>query len=169
MNTRRGKPAPKQFPFVENPATVLLIPMSLGEDATWWSFDGVLLGGIRINGKEFIREVTEEGFPSRISYLPLPIPRSWGAKQFGVVIEYEAEDPQADFFFNLYYGCGDPSELVLGKTDPLQGEAVGKQRQTFYIDETFLKRNELFRFTLEINRSTPHPILVYGAWLELTL
>ena len=92
-----------------------------------------------------------------------------GAREFAIVVEYEAEHVGADFFFNLFYGCGDPSTLVLGKTDSLRGESGGKTRQQFFLDKEFLKRNELFRFTLEVNRTTPHPVIIYGAWLELSL
>lgn len=43
-----GRLKVKQFPFVENPATVLLIPVHLVGDTRWWSYDGVLLGGIQV-------------------------------------------------------------------------------------------------------------------------
>lgn len=151
----------KQLRGVEDPATVLLVPISfLPEGAlTWWSHDGYLIGGVRANG-------TLVG-SSRIGYLPQPIPRSWHGERFHAVVEYEAEQREAQFTFRAYYGCGDPSELHMGETKLLDGRTEGKQRLGFQLNPELIVANELFRFSLEIARKTPSPVLIYGAWLEL--
>ena len=158
-----GKIKAKQFPFVENPATVLLIPFHLGSTVSWWSHDGILLGGLMVNSVEKVEDVHF----SRIGYLPTPIPRTWGQKEFGVVVEYEAESETTKFKFRMHYGCGDPSELHLGETEVIQGIAGKKHRVKFKLNENYIIRNELFRATLEIARYNPEPVLVYGAWLEI--
>jgi len=79
----KRKIAAKQLQGVEDPATALLMPIQLCDGASWWSYDDILLGGIKIAGK---RNVDEEGFGHcYVKYLPVPIPRSWGEKQFNVV------------------------------------------------------------------------------------
>src|SRR3972149_4314452 len=81
---RKTQIAAKQVKGVEDPATVLLNPIQLCEGASWWSYDDILLGGIKIVGK---RNVDDEGCGHcYIKYLPTPIPRSWGEKQFNVVV-----------------------------------------------------------------------------------
>ena len=162
-NRPRGIPQAKQFPFVEDPATVLLLPIHLS-GAEWWSYDGVLLGGLKINGTEIPKD--NEDRKARVMCLPTPIPRSWGRREFGVVVEYEAEHPDSQFQFRLFYGCGDPSQLLLGETPMVSGQ-VGMHREKFFLKDGPLERNQLFRFTLELLRKTPHPILIYGLWLEL--
>ncbi len=155
----------KQLGGVEDPATVLLTPMSLGDSATWWSHDGVLLGGIKING--ITAATHEKPHRARLGYLPLPIPRSWGETTFHVVVEYEAEHTGARFKFRIFYGCGDPSELHLGESRIIEGVSGGQQRVKFSLDESKLTRNQLFRATLEIMRESPDPVLIYGVWLEV--
>lgn len=159
---KRGRPQAKQFPFVESPATVLLIPVSLGDGAGWWSYDNVLLGGIKVNRLKAIKK----SHTSRIGYLPRPIPRSWAKSEFGVCIEYEA-DTDSVFRFKLYYGCGDPSELRVGQTKCLAGQVGSNQRLAFKLIPKFLVANELFRCTLEVVRTSPGAVLVYGAWIEI--
>lgn len=157
----------KQLRGVEDPATIILVPMSLVPVGMvqWWSHDGLLLGGIKVNGAPL--DASDPGHESRIGYLPAPIPRSWGEEDFHVVIEYEAEDKEARFRLRVYYGCGDPSELHVGESQTLEGESQGKRRLYFKLDKAKLRCNELFRATVEVNRDTPHPILIYGVWLEL--
>lgn len=159
---RRPRLPAKQLGGVESPATVLLIPVNLGDEAVWWSHDGVLLGGIQINRLTEIEGVHN----SRVAYLPRPIPRSWGESEFGVCVEYEADD-HAVFRLKVYYGCGDPSELRLGQTKMLAGETGSKQRLRFKLLPKFLAANELFRCTLEIARTSPGCVLIYGAWMEI--
>tara|TARA_Y100000034_G_scaffold37277_1_gene45814 strand:+ start:668 stop:1228 length:561 start_codon:yes stop_codon:yes gene_type:complete len=159
----------KQVRGIEDPATVILTPMALlpRDLVKWWSYDEVLLGGIKFNGTNDIDAETP-GDQARVGYLPIPIPRSWGEAEFGVVIEYEAESLDAQFRFRLFYGCGDPSELYRGESDLLTGHAGGgKRRMLFKLDPDKLKRNELFRVTVEVHRMTPHHVLIYGAWLEV--
>ncbi len=157
-----GRPKAKQFPFVENPACVILIPINLGQDSSWWSHDGILLGGIKVNSIEKFGP----NHVCRIAYLPHIIPKSWGQQEFGLVLEYEAA-ANAKFKFKAYYGCGDPSELHLGETEPLVGKAGEKRRIRFKLEEKYISRNELFRTTIEVLRSNPKEVLIYGAWLEL--
>lgn len=149
---------------VEDPATVLLVPAMLPDDATWWSHEGMLLGGIKVNS---ITEVRGGGHKTPVRYLPTPVPRSWGELDFGVVVEYESEHAGADFRLRVYYGCGDPSELHLGQTEPITGRSDGKQRVRFRLRPEHLARNELFRCTVEVLRASPDPVLIYGAWLEV--
>ena len=156
--------SPGQVRGVENPATVLLVPAMLPDDATWWSYDGKLLGGIKVNS---ITECGHEGHPTPVRYLPTPVPRSWGSLDFGVVVEYESEHECADFRLRLYYGCGDPSDLHLGQTEPITGRSDGKQRLKFRLHPKHLRRNELFRCTVEVQRASPDPVLIYGVWLEV--
>lgn len=157
--------AAKQLQGVEDPATVLLNPIQLCDGASWWSFDDILLGGIKITGK---RNVDEEGFGHcYIKYLPTPIPRSWGEKHFKVVVEYEAENKAAKFDFRINYGCGDPSELHLGTTPEVIGRTGKKERAFFTLDESLLLRNELFRVTVDIMKKNRHSVLIYGVWLEI--
>lgn len=160
----RNKIPAKQLGGVENPATVLLHPVHFNEPAvSLWSFDGILLGGIKVNGAEEIKGTRSDS----IWYLPTPVPRSWGQKKFNVVVEYECEHPGSIFQLRLHYGCGDPSELHRGETGMLQGRVGAKSRERFELDETKILRNELFRASLEIVRVSPKPVLVYGAWLEV--
>ena len=65
----------KQVRGIENPATVLLHPIHFeSPQVQWWSFDGILMGGLKVNGTETI----EGGSRSDpIAYLPTPVPRSW--------------------------------------------------------------------------------------------
>ena len=152
----------KQVTGVENPATVLLIPAMLGKDVSWWSHDGILLGGLQVVSPDPDSKTPQ----SRIGYLPRPIPRSWGNIDFGVVVEYEGSD-EAKFSFRLYYGCGDPSELRIGQTKPLQGKTGSKQRLRFELLPKFIMRNEMLRCTLEVQRNGAGQVLVYGAWMEV--
>lgn len=156
----------KQFPFVENPATVMLTPLSLGPSAHFWSYDGILLGGIEVNTKP---ASPEEPDPCRIAYMPMLVPRNWGEREFCVITEYEATSPTSRFKFRIYYGCGDPSELRLGETELLQGSTNGKQRMSFRLNEKLLARAELFRVTLEVVRESSDKVLVYGSWLEVNV
>lgn len=154
-----------QLPGVENPATVLLIPVHLGSVTSWWTHDGILVGGLEINS---VKEISEGQFHSaKVGHLPTPIPRSWGQKDFHLVVEYESEKDSAHFQFRLYYGCGDPSELRLAQSNFRQGKTGGKKRAKFPLNEKYIERNELFRATIEIVRQTPDPILIYGTWLEV--
>jgi len=154
----------KQLGGVESPATVLLHPVHLEGPVQWWSYDKILLGGIRVNGVDKI----EGGARSdAILYMPTPIPRSWGEKEFSAVVEYECDDAGAIFQFRLHYGCGDPSELHRGESGYIKGQVGSKQRCRFKLNEQFLARNELLRCTLEIERVSPKPVYVYGAWLEV--
>jgi hypothetical protein len=148
----------KQVLGVENPATVLLIPMVLGDGAEWWSHDGALLGGIQIAPKK----------NSRIMYLPRPIPRSWGEKEFHIVTEYEG-DSGAIFRLRLLYGCGDPSELRRGDSGDIVGETGQIQRARFRLKPKLIHRNQLFRCTLSVARSNSGSgnVLIYGAWMEV--
>ncbi len=159
---RRGIPA-KQVRGVESPATVLLVPIRLGDGCAWWSHDQILLGGLRVNSA---KDVTGE-VRCLIGYLPCPVPRSWGEREFVVVFEYEGERPDTNFRLRLWYGCGDPSELHVGATDPIVGQSGGKQRMHFHLRQHYLQRNELFRATLEVARTSPGPVLIYGVWLEV--
>ena len=162
---RRGLPRAKQFPFVESPAIVMLTPMSLHKEAEWWSHDEVLIGGIEINKATEIP--AGEELHTHIGYMPILVPRTWSETEFRVVVEYESEQPSARFKFRLFYGCGDPSELHVGETSPIEGSSGGKQRMTFTLNEHYLDRAELYRCTLDVVRSSPDPILIYGAWLEV--
>lgn len=162
---------PKQLPFVEDPARVLLIPLHLGQGCTWWSHDGSLLGGVKVNGG-----VDERGIPaahnpvtSKVMCLPTLIPESWGENKFGVVLEYEAESPQAKFRFRVLYGCGDPSELRVGKTRLIETIAGKKDRVVFLLNPEFIHRNEMMRVTIEVVRESHHAVLLYGAWLDVHL
>jgi hypothetical protein len=148
----------KQVQGVENPATVLLIPMVLGDGASWWSHDGALLGGIQIAPQH----------SAKIMYLPRPIPRSWGEKEFNVCVEYEG-DSAALFKLRLLYGCGDPSELRLGETDEITGETGKIRRLRFRLNPELIHCNQLFRCTLSIARSNGGngEVLIYGAWMEV--
>lgn len=157
----------KQLQGVENPATVLLNPIQLCDGASWWSFDDILLGGIKINGKRNVDE--NKCGHCYIKYLPTPIPRSWGQKKFNVVIEYEAENKNAKFDFNVNYGCGDPSELHLGKTSEVVGKAGRKERAVFTLDESLLLRNELFRVTIDVMKKNRYAVIIYGVWLEIAV
>jgi hypothetical protein len=157
----------KQLQGVENPATVLLTPIQLCDGASWWSHDGILLGGIKTTGKRNIDE-NKVGH-CYIKYLPIPIPRSWGEQKFNVVIEYEAENKNAKFDFRVMYGCGDPSELHLGETKEVVGKTGQKERVFFTLDESLLLRNELFRVTIDIMKKNQFPVLIYGAWLEIAV
>lgn len=160
-------PRADQFPFVENPATVLLMPVYMGETVSWWTHDGILVGGLKVNT---VKEIPEgQAHASKVGYLPTPIPRSWGEKEFHLVVEYESQDPTAEFAFRIYYGCGDPSELHLGETSFKKGETDGKTRVKFPLSEKHILRNELFRATVEVVRKTPDPVLIYGCWLEVGL
>lgn len=164
ISARRTRIPARQLGGVENPATVLLHPVLLGDTATWWSYDQILIGGIKVNS---INKVENGVHRTLIGYLPSPIPRSWEESEFCVVVEYEAETEEAAFKFRLHYGCGDPSELHLGETKLLEGKTGGKKRLAFSLHPRFLAKNELFRCSLEIARETPDPVLVYGAWLEV--
>jgi len=157
--------AAKQVRGVEDPATVICVPVHLGDGIKWWSYDDILIGGIKVNGTP-VKEKDGLGH-SVLGYLPIPIPRSWGEREFNVVVEYEAEDGEAKFKFKLFYGCGDPSELHLGESQVLTGKAGKKERIYFKLNPECLVRNELIRVSLDIARETPHPILIYGVWLEL--
>lgn len=156
--SRKTKLPAKQLGGVENPATVLLIPTMLTEGAKWWSYDGVLLGGV---------EVVPHQSP-RIMYLPRPIPRSWGEHEFHIVVEYEGEE-SSRFTLKLYYGCGDPSELRLGESEILKGETGKVRRIKFRLNPELISSNQLFRCTLEIQRTNggKGTVLVYGAWMEI--
>ena len=154
-----------QFPFVENPATVLLVPVHLGPTTTWWSHDGILVGGLEINTIESIPEGQHHS--AKVGYLPTPIPRSWAEKELRLVIEYESKEETTDFQFKLYYGCGDPSELRLAQSNFKKGMTGSKKRARFPLNEEYIKRNELFRATVEVVRRTPDPIWIYGVWLEV--
>jgi hypothetical protein len=164
----RRQVAAKQVKGVESPATVLLHPVHFNPDnqgaASWWSYDQILIGGIKINGVKEIKEGTRSDV---IAYLPTPVPRSWGEREFKVVVEYECEFPGTIFQFRMHYGCGDPSELHRGESGMMNGQTGGKRRMTFPLEEKYLQRNELFRATLEVVRASPKPILVYGVWLEI--
>lgn len=148
----------KQVQGVEDPATVIMIPMVLGDGASWWSHEGMLLGGIEIAPQE----------SPKIMYLPRPIPRSWGEAEFHVCVEYEGAN-EALFKLKLYYGCGDPSELRLGQSDEIIGETGTVRRLKFRLDPEKIFRNELFRCTLKVARSNGGKgnVLVYGAWMEV--
>lgn len=155
----------KQLAGVENPATVLLHPVHFEEPIIqWWSYDGILMGGLKVNGNT---EIENGSRSDAIAYLPTPVPRSWGEREFKVVVEYECEHQGSIFQMRLHYGCGDPSELHKGETGFLQGVPGSKQRIAFPLDESHLARNELLRCTLEIQRVSAKPILVYGTWLEI--
>lgn len=156
--------SPEQLRGVESPATQTLVPISLGDSATWWSHDNILIGGIKVNS---IKRVENGVHRSLIGFIPTLIPRSWEGNDFAVVTEYETETEGADFRFRLFYGCGDPSDLRLGETPPIQGKSDGKQRLTFKLNPKFLQRNELFRCTLDVSRVSPDPVLVYSSWLEV--
>lgn len=156
----------KQFPFVENPATVMLTPLNLGPSAHWWSYDGILLGGIEVNTNP---ASPEEPDSCRIAHMPMLVPRNWGERDFCVITEYEAPSPSSRFKFRIYYGCGDPSELRLGETELLVGATTGKQRMSFRLNAALLARAELFRVTLEVIRESSDKVLVYGSWLELNV
>jgi hypothetical protein len=164
MSERRTKIPAKQLGGVESPATVILTPMHFSPGAAWWSYDQVLLGGIKVNGAP---QIPAGGLHCLIGYMPIPIPRSWGEDDFHVVVEYEADAPSARFKFRICYGCGDPSELRLGETDTLVGDSGGKRRLKFKLNEAYLARNELFRASLDVVRESPDPVLVYGTWLEV--
>ncbi len=99
---KRKMPA-KQLGGVESPATVLLHPVHFNPDnkgpASWWSYDGILIGGIKINGVEAIDGGTRS---DTIAYLPTPVPRSWGEKEF--IGHYQC--PVLNFFIthlSLYF------------------------------------------------------------------
>lgn len=155
----------KQVGGVESPATVILTPVHLDPGATWWSFEGLLMGGIEVSSGK----VTPKGPEERtlIGYMPIPVPRSWGQKDFHVVVEYEAEEDDSHFRLGLFYGCGDPSELHLGETEPIEGSTGGKKRLSFRLDRTKILRNELFRASLVVIRKNNPGVLVYGVWLEV--
>lgn len=155
---KKSKVPAKQLGGVENPATVLLIPMVLGEGASWWSIDDVLLAGVKIDPK----------CSPQIMYLPRPIPRSWEEKEFSVCVEYEGEATSV-FTLRMLYGCGDPSELRLGETRIIKGETGKKRRVKFQLDPEKIHRNELFRCTLKVNRVNggKGDVLIYGAWMEI--
>ena len=161
----KNKLPAKQLGGVESPATVLLIPVSLDKETKWWSHDGILLGGIEISRIKKVKQI-KKARVSRVGYLPRPIPRSWGEKDFHVVLEYEAEDDSA-FQFKLYYGCGDPSELRLGETKVMKGKSGSKKRLRFKLKPKYIISNELFRATIEVQRLSPGSVLIYGAWMEL--
>ena len=166
---RRKQPkrlSPEQLRGVESPATVMLLPIQLGKTADWWTHDNVLIGGICINSISKI-DSADGIHRTALGYLPTLIPRSWEESEFGVVLEYETESDGANFRFRVMYGCGDPSELHLGQTEPIQGKTAGKQRVTFRLNPEYIRRNELFRCTLEVARESPDAVLIYGAWLEV--
>jgi len=148
----------KQVRGVEDPATVIMIPMVLGDGASWWSHEGMLLGGIQVAQKQ----------SPKIMYLPRPIPRSWGEKAFHICVEYEGDD-DSRFKLKLYYGCGDPSELRLGQSGEIEGETGAVRRVKFPLDPEKIFRNQLFRCTLKVARSNggKGKVLVYGAWMEV--
>ena len=148
----------KQVQGVEDPATVIMIPMVLGDGAEWWSHEGMLLGGIEIAAQQ----------SPKIMYLPRPIPRSWGELEFHICVEYEG-DNDARFKLKLYYGCGDPSELRVGESDEITGETGQVKRLKFRLNPELIHRNQLFRCTLKVARSNggKGKVLVYGAWMEV--
>lgn len=154
--------SPAQVRGVEDPATVLLIPMSLGHAGRWWSHDQILLGGIEVCGD--VAGIDR----CKLGYLPTPVPRSWGSRDFHAVVEYEAEQANTRFKLRVYYGCGDPSELHVGESPVQEGVSRGKRRMIFKLNPERIVRNEMFRLTLEVIRETAAPVLVYGAWLEVS-
>ena len=156
--------SPEQVGGVESPATVLLVPVQIGRDINWWTHDGILLGGVKVNS---VKTVGEKGHITHVSYLPLPVPRSW-VSDFRIVVEYGTDDDTADFQFQLYYACGDPHQACrMGKTDFFKGKSVGKQRLNFRLKKEHINKNELFRATLAVLRKTPDPVYIYGTWLEV--
>ncbi len=165
-------PNVKQFPFVANPSQVMLHPVALVGGPTWWSYDQVLIGGLKCNGPkhEDGGEITvTHPAKSKIGYMGTLIPQSWACEEFGVTLEYEADKPDARFKFRLFYGCGDPSEIKLAESKLFEGQTDGKQRMRFKLNPEHIARRELLRVTLEVVRETPHPVFVYGAWLDVHL
>jgi hypothetical protein len=162
---KKSQISARQLRGVEHPATVLLHPVIMGEHLRWWAHEnsGMLIGGVEVNSTGDFRDSEN----ARLCYLPTPVPRSWEERDFNLVIEYECEHEKARFAFIVHYGCGDPSELHVGSSKLQRGKLGGKQRLAFALDRHFIVRNELFRATIEVHRESPHPVLIYGAWLEI--
>jgi len=166
---QRTQLPPKQVRGMESPAVVMLHPAQWNGNSGWWSHDGILLGGIAIDGPfpGEGQEPPEGPHKTLLAYSPTRIPRVWDGKKFGITVEYESERPESRFKFRVYYSCGDPSERKLWEARYMEGQNNGKRRLTFNLAPQFVVGDELFCCTLEIIRVQPDPVLIYGSWLEI--
>ena len=133
------------------------------ENAKWYSGNGAgLCWGLRLAGTNpgGVRDAV-------VSYAPVLVPKIWDGREFALVVEHETDDKQVRYSMRVSYGCADPSEFKALQTRPIEGQPEKRIRLRFALDGKRLIRNQLLRIALRVDRHTEHPLLIYGAWLEL--
>ena len=153
----------RQVEGIESPKVITFIPVSLGDAISWWSKDNILMGGILAQPLENF----EKEHLGLIRYAPTLMPSLNNSEDIRLVLEFECDEEDALFQFKILYNCGELDQVNVGETKQFKGSTEGKERLAFKLNPEKIEPGELLRVTLGIARQAPHPVLLYGAWLEI--